>query len=168
MKIIFLDIDGVHNHRDWYKQVKKYMKDNNLTDDDFFHFDPECVERTNRITDKTGAKIVVSSTWRKGKTLEQLQELFKKVGFTGDVIGKTPVLNYRNHIDLVPRGCEIHHWINNNKGILGTNLLNWKDYVIIDDDGDMLYWQRKNFFQTDGSGGGLTENMTYKIINFLK
>lgn len=167
MKIIFLDIDGVLNHQMFFKnRIKSTIR----KDYDKSMFDPECVERLNEITGKTGAVIVLSSTWRKSRTIEELKALFKKVGITGKLIDKTPVLNSYNQKTKTypPRGCEIHEWINSNKDILGTNILNWKSYVIIDDDSDMLYWQRKNFFQTDGSGGGLTANLTYKIINFLK
>ena len=162
MKIIFLDIDGVLNYMSHFKSVKGKGEDKT------YFFCKECVSRLNKITDKTGAKIVLSSTWRKGKTLEQLKDLFELVGITGELIGKTPTLYFENWSQSVPRGCEILHWIQENKGILGTNLLNWKDYVILDDESDMLYWQRKNLFQTDSSGIGLTDNMTYKIINFLK
>lgn len=163
MKIIFLDIDGVLNCQSWYKQAQQFKGEANK-----FHFAPYLVENLNRITDETGAKIVLSSTWRKGKTLEQLRDLFEEVGITGELIDKTTVLHFSNWKRNVPRGCEILHWIEENKGILGTNILNWKDYVIIDDDSGMMFWHRKNFFRTDNSGGGLTNNLTYQIINFLK
>ena len=161
MKIIFLDIDGVLNTRNTLKRDSKM---------EYPHcfFAKELVSNLNKITDKTGAKIVLSSSWRIGKTVEQLQDLFEQVGITGELIDKTPKLRFENSSCTVPRGDEIRHWVQHNKGILGTNILNWKDYVIIDDESDMLYWQRKNFFQTDQSGGGLTDNLTYRIINFLK
>ena len=162
MKLIFLDIDGVLNCQSWYKKAKAESKTKNN-----FDFDPGLVKNLNSITDKTGAKIVLSSTWRKGKTLDQLDDLFKEVGITGELIGKTPVLRFTNSDMSVPRGCEIQSWIRENKGMIGANVLKWKDYVIIDDDSDMLYWHRKNFFNTDHSGGGLTDNITYRIINFL-
>ena len=165
LKVIFLDVDGVLNHQQWFKSAESVQKNPEFRDDRYF--DPVCVGHLNEITDKTGAKIVVSSSWRIGRSVEDLQKLFHSVGITGEVIDKTPHLFFQNSTASVPRGCEILEWINNNKGILGTNLLNWKDYVIIDDDTDMLYWHRKNFFNTDGSGMGLTSNLTYQIINFL-
>ncbi len=67
MKIIFLDIDGVLNHMYWLKKMKGVEGDKKF-------FDPDCVRRLNTITDKTGAKIVLSSSWRIGKTKEQLKE----------------------------------------------------------------------------------------------
>ena len=75
MRIIFLDIDGVLNSELWYKEVK-YA---NLEEK---HFSPALVENLNTITDQTGAKIVVSSSWRKNKTLEQLKNLFDKLTYS--------------------------------------------------------------------------------------
>lgn len=161
MKVIFLDIDGVLNHQAWYKNAKGIKGE-------LKHFDPECVKRLNKITDSTDSKIVLSSTWRKGKTINDIYSLFEKVGITGELIGLTPVINFSNWNHSMFRGCEIQCWMEASKGKLGKKLQSWNSYVIIDDDSDMLYWQRKNFFQTDPSGGGLTVNLTYKIINFLK
>lgn len=56
MKIIFLDIDGVLNSKDWFeknKDIKGYREIN-----------PKKVEFLKEIVDKTNAKIVLSSTWR--------------------------------------------------------------------------------------------------------
>ena len=162
MKIIFLDIDGVLNSDLHYQQVDRNLPYEKKS------FNIQLVNNLNSITDKTGAKIVLSSTWRKNRSLDDLKELFKRVGITGELIDKTPVLEFDPVVDMsVPRGCEIQLWINENKNLLSTNILNWKDYVIIDDDSDMLYWHRKNFFQTDRTVG-LSPILTYKIINFLK
>ena len=38
-----------------------------------------------------GADVVVSSTWRYGKTVSELQEMLEAEGFIGRVIDKTPV-----------------------------------------------------------------------------
>lgn len=171
MKIIFLDIDGVLNYQSFLKKSLAGDKSTSKLDYDKKYFAPECIERLNKICKTTGAKVVISSSWRIGRTTNYLTDLFKSVGFTGEIIDKTIRLNYQNHLDTVPRGCEIQHWIRTNKGILGKNYLSWcsgSNYVIIDDEGDMLYWQRKHFFQTDGTGLGLTENISYRIINFLK
>ena len=126
-------------------------------------FNPRCVELLNDLTDKTEAKIVVSSTWRLGKTVEQLQDLFSEVGVTGEVIDKTPRLLFTGVEDYsysVPRGCEIKAWLKTNKGILNVKLSKVK-YVIYDDDGDMLWWQRKNFLQVDPYSG-LTPSLIHQ------
>lgn len=159
MKIIFLDIDGVLNCNDTYTNAE-------FREYPYNHFDPKLVGNLNNITQATGANIVISSSWRINRTFRELREILVKAGVTGKIIGQTERLHFSNWSHSVPRGCEILHWMETNKGILG-NLLQWRDYVILDDDIDMLYWHRANFFQTDPSGGGLTDNLVYRIINFL-
>jgi hypothetical protein len=159
MKVIFLDIDGVLNCNDTYTNAE-------FREYPYNHFDDKLVGNLNKITTKTGASIVVSSSWRINRTFDELREILVKAGVSGKIIAQTERLYFGNSSMSVPRGCEIQLWLQTNKGLLG-DLLNWRDYVILDDDSDMLYWHRANFFQTDASGGGLTDNLTYRIINFL-
>lgn len=141
MKIIFLDVDGVLNNAD--------DSDHHIHKGGCYFYSPKCVERLNKITDATGAKIVVSSTWRLGKTVNELQLQFKEMCITGEVIDKTCQLN---HLDGY-RGNEILKWIKDNEVLLGHYYYNFKSYVIIDDDTDMLLWQKDNFVNTDGYKG---------------
>jgi len=166
IKIVFLDIDGVLNSQTFY--VKRHENNPNkqsLTDED--EFDPAAVKNLNEITDKTGAKIVVSSSWRKSRTLEQLRDLFKRVGIAGEVIGKTPHLSFHHstYSNSVPRGCEIKAWLEMNKDLLGCKIENLR-YMILDDDSDMLYWQREAFHWCDNFTG-LTPNIAYKAVRYL-
>ena len=159
MKVIFLDIDGVLNCNDTYtiKHDVEYP---------YNHFDPKLVVNLNKITESTGANIVISSSWRINRTFRELREILVKAGVTGKIIGQTERLHFSNWSHSVPRGCEILHWMETNKEKLG-DLVSFRDYVILDDDSDMLYLHKNNFFQTDPSGGGLTDNLVYRIINFL-
>lgn len=73
MKIVFLDIDGVIN--------------------DFGGgptFDKAMVGRLNEITDASGAKIVIHSSWRYAYSLEQLQKRLAGAGVTGEIIDVAP------------------------------------------------------------------------------
>lgn len=157
LKVIFLDIDGVLNCHNWYETSKT------LLENPYCHFSPDLVDNLNRITKDTGAKIVITSTWRKNRTLEDLRKLFVEVGIEGEVIDKTIELRFSNWAHSVPRGCEIDYWIDSRSDL---NHL-WRKFAIIDDDSDMLYWHKENLFITDHSGGGLTDNIAYRIINFL-
>lgn len=159
--IFFLDIDGVFNYEGFYGS--EYHK--NTTDRELRQFCPLKVELFNQLTDKTNGKIVVSSSWRKTRTLEQLQGLFKRVGFKAKVIGKTPTLQFHpdcNYHYSVPRGCEIKAWLEGHKSLLGDKLSE-ANYVIIDDDSDMLYWQRDKFIHVDRAHGLLPSDCE-KII----
>ena len=170
MKIIFLDIDGVLNHQLWFENWLNYKKENNITErDERRWFDPRCIDLLNSITDETDAKIVVSSSWRRGKSIKDLQNLLKSVGVTGDVISKTPRLTFEGLEDYtysVPRGCEIKAWLETNKDILSVKMSKVK-YVILDDDSDMLYWQRENYIWVDRYCG-LTSEIAKKAKILLK
>ena len=151
MKIIFLDIDGVLN---------------NDTDDIIYldnggFYSPNLVLKLNKILSETGAKIVLSSTWRLGLSLQQAQDLLVSIGVSGEVIGITDSIwdNY------VFRGNEIFKWIKDNENLVGK-YYEYEDYVILDDDSDMLYWQRNNFVQTHGLKG-LTDSNVMECIAIL-
>ena len=98
-------------------------------------------------------------------TFEELQKNLKFAGITGNVIGITPKLKYVDDSYSVPRGCEIKAWMERNKGILGVKMTEVK-YAILDDDTDMLYWQRNSFFCTKGRSG-LTKAIANKVIKHL-
>jgi hypothetical protein len=75
-RVIFLDIDGV------LAPITRW--------DRYGDLDPACIHVLNDIVARGGADLVISSTWRYGKTAAQLQETLHAEGFTGSVIGTTP------------------------------------------------------------------------------
>lgn len=173
--LIFLDIDGVFNcqlfykstqHKD-YKEAKKALR-KSLKSKEIERLDyyasQICKERIKWFSElcaEINAEIIVSSTWRMGKTVEQLQEIFNYCGGTFKVISKTEHLGYE-------RGIEISKWLKDNIKIEthGVNYYDFTRYAIIDDDSDMLLNQRFNFFQTDNYSG-LTPTTCYKIKRFI-
>jgi hypothetical protein len=161
--IIFLDLDGVLNYENYWVNRKKIPLREEWHEE---YFCPVAVKRLNKITDATKARIVFSSSHRfHFETFVELVEGFKLAGITGKLIGITPKLRFTDNKYSVPRGCEIKSWIEENKGILGDKVSNFK-YAILDDDSDMLYWQRNNFFCTKGKGG-LTESIANRVIKHL-
>lgn len=163
MKVIFLDIDGVLNavdymvslHHNFRSKVDKgltsYPIPNDVVRDEYGqYFDPRCVNYLESIVNFTGAKIVVSSTWRKDG-LQRMKNLWQYRELPGEIIDITPIL-YR------PRGEEIAAWLEENDHV--TN------YCIIDDDSDMLISQHLNFVQTNGEFG-LTFKDTERIVEIL-
>ncbi len=147
MKIIFLDIDGVLN----------YSK---LSADDVIRtpsgtLSKRAISLLNKLTDDSGAKIVISSTWRLDPSNSAKQSLIL-AGVTGDIISTTP-----NGCSMCIRGNEIRQWLVGNRAIINCYASDFKDYVILDDDSDMLYWQRNNFVLVDSSVG-LTQNIIYR------
>lgn len=162
-KIIFLDIDGVLatseflHQGQWALATKKQLL-------------------FKRILDQTNAEIVLSSSWRK-HNLEETKQHMEKHGFmfNDKLIGVT-IRAYQwiekgVHLSI-PRGVEIKQWIDTH--IHSDNGINYQrkklgidyQYVIIDDDCDMLLEHQDNFVRTD-SEKGLTEKDVEKAIEIL-
>jgi hypothetical protein len=171
MKLIFLDIDGVMNNELFYTTKHQHIRHKEAKEDapeGSWDIDERCVILLNHIINKTKAKVVISSSWRSSYSIEEFQTIFEYLGFRGEIISKTPHLVFRSSVEYnysVPRGCEIKAWLELNKNILGDKMSKTK-YVILDDDSDMLYWQRNNYFLVDGYTG-LTPNLAYRVIKYL-
>jgi hypothetical protein len=154
--IVFLDVDGVLNSHQWFESLENAK----ATDRIERHIDPAAVVRLERIFQATGASVVISSAWRHGQLYDILIEGLKRHGFTGPVIGKTIISQCSDCV----RGNLIDRWLKDNM----ANHWSFRQYVILDDDADMLYWQKGNFVKTDSSTGGLTDELTDKAIAILK
>lgn len=160
-KYLFLDIDGVLNHEEWYAKIIVGKMPPELSWP-VCDFDPECVARVNKILKETGAVLVISSTWR---IAEELPEIFERVGLPKEYKVTPKLLGQ-------PRGLEIRHFLDNEGVPLGGGT-----YAIIDDDNDMLPLQKEHFFQTasceyddpytENGGTGLTEKLADNIIKHL-
>jgi hypothetical protein len=155
-KIIFLDIDGVLNCEDAYKSGEcKYVEftSENGGKNHYQGFCRRSKDLLNRLIDETGAEIIISSTWRRSG-IEFMKKVWELEGMSGEIIGLTTSL--RNSEISIPRGLEIDHFLKND---LGFYHINWDqgmqmdrmeksgigNYIIIDDDSDMLYGQRNHF-----------------------
>lgn len=100
---------------------------------------------------------VISSTWRKGSSVEILTQILAMHDFKGEIVGLTP-----RGCGCCVRGNEIHQWIKDNEEFMDSE----NSYVIFDDDSDMLWWQRNNFLHIDAYAG-ITPNIIYKAIRIL-
>lgn len=166
-KIICLDIDGVlnpvHYHQALYKLWKSSFEE--IKSQDMFGqlFLQHNCDALKHIVDSTGAKIVISSTWRMSG-LSEMQGMWKHRGLAGEVIDVTPTeqdvvkSGKAEFYDSVCRGTEIALWmeVNNFKG----------NYVIIDDTEDMLKHQEPFFVVTNGYCGLLMKDAE-KAIEIL-
>lgn len=172
--VIFLDIDGVLNcdlhykssqfkdYKEAKKSLRKSVKAEKISRLEFYK-SQICVERIrllNELCSETDTVVVISSTWRLGKTIDELQEILNYCGATFRIIGKTDHLGYE-------RGIEISKWLKDNcDNYFNTPYYDFYNYAIIDDDSDMLLNQQSHFFQTDGYCG-LTHNTCYRIKRFF-
>ncbi len=170
MKVIFLDIDGVLNSEIFYREreIKRNAEGKRESEDrEDYHLeqiDARPIQFLNSLIEETGAKVVISSTWRMGNTMPYLQNLLDKKGFKGEIIAFTPILKYEGAL----RGNEIYLWIQQNAEMLcGSRIgADFKEYVIFDDDSDMLWWQRNNYIKVDAYCG-LTPNQCYQAKYIL-
>ncbi len=159
-KIILLDIDGVLN-------VRRQKRDRFGS---LFH--SHFVKNLKHIIDKTGAKIVISSSWR-FNGLAEMKEMWQYRKLPGNVIDITPfTAEYLGDKDALfgercERGCEINEWLKNNPV---------QSYVILDDDNDMLPSQQPNFVRCSNNfdhkgcvdmGLGLTLKCAERAIKIL-
>ncbi len=75
-RVIFLDIDGV------VAPIQGYLA--------YGELDPGCVGVLNTIVERSGADVVISSSWRFSITVAEFQQMLEAAGFVGRVIGATP------------------------------------------------------------------------------
>ena len=177
MKIIFLDIDGVLNGYNrftgfCYKvfsklHLLKFVKRHY----DLFGIRTHKVKILSKIVKKTGAKVVISSSWRNGwfqpyekkdERQKELQDKLEKFNIT--VIGITPCLKSGE------RGLEIKQWLEKYNDIVDS-------FVILDDEKfDIEKYYQKELVLTSKTGyikGAWYENTGLKrkhikeVINIL-
>ena len=151
MKIIFLDIDGVLNTEKYimerFNQHLSIHDENNVS-----LFDPEMIEKLNKIINETGAKIVISSCWRILYTLEELRNIWIEREILGEIIDRTPITS-------MIRGKEVEYWLNK----YGDKV---DSYVILDDDTDFLSSQFRNLVVTSWKDG-MSDEHVKKAISIL-
>jgi hypothetical protein len=163
--LIFLDIDGVLNSQLYLvsTRAERIGKSERSINDDL---DPQAVTRLNDLCASTGAKVVITSTWRLNRAVDELQSILESRGFTGEAIDKTEDLRRGEAADCILRGNEILHWIKGHPELCGAPYWDYKRYVILDDDSDFLYWQRDNLIITDPYCG-LTPRDVFKARRVL-
>jgi hypothetical protein len=134
MKIIFLDIDGVLNCR-------KTPNPRKLP----YVVDPKLLRRFKRLLERTGAKVVLSSTWRYDPA-----GLFSARHWGIPFIDVTPDMPKR------PRCSEILAWLKAHPKV--------KRYAVIDDEDDEL--DELPLFQPSAATG-LTQKIATGVAHYL-
>ena len=150
MKVIFLDFDGVITiPPKWYINADK-------------------IKYIKQIVDTTGAKIVVSSSWRRENVKETINDMIGKTKrcpknkmlywLIDNIYDVTSWFSDKKY-NRIGRGGEIQTWLDKHPEV--------DNYVIIDDDGDMLDSQLYHFVQTNYEDGitELETNWAIKILN---
>lgn len=121
MKILFLDIDGVLNYHDFLVRAHEARRTSAKRDQKIVTIHdaetwegmlaPECVARLEKLVQVTDASVVISSSWRHANPWAKIHKFLRKKGFTGRVIGATPIDIRRKLSQHVERGDEIEAWL---------------------------------------------------------
>ena len=145
MKVIFLDIDGVLNSDEYLNKIKKLDLQGIERD-----IDVEKVKLLKRAIEETGARVVLSSSWRYTRNARYLKELLADYGIRVD---STPYIQDK-------RGLEIKKWLSENEGV--------EDFLILDDeifdsfDEELM---KKLVKISNGNGRGLGEGLLPKDVD---
>ncbi len=128
MKVIFLDIDGVLN-------CKATRNPRDLP----YVVDPKLLRRFKRLLDRTGAKVVLSSTWR-----------YDPAGLFRARRAGIPFMDVTPDMPRRPRRDEVLTWLKRHPRVTR--------YAILDDEDDEL--DELPLFQPSAATG-----LTQKIVN---
>lgn len=166
MKVIFLDVDGVLNSMAYFEELKKSGKilhsDEGYNDISEFH-----LQMLAKIVEKTGAKVVLCSTWRvlqepdKPELYTMYKYLEEELGrYKIEIVDSTP-------IERMNRPKEIKTWLEKNP---------IESFVILDDDFSPKHYQefgleehlvQTRYFCWKVSEGGLQQEHVDKAIKIL-
>ena len=150
MKVVFLDFDGVLNSTGYTRTIDP-DKFGGLSIEWWAEgLDPEAVARLNTLLERTGAKVVISSSWRINSPLTALQVLLRMRGFEGTSISKTELLSGAERCE------EIQEWLDRHPEVTS--------YVILDDNTDAEI--EGHFIHTD-MRVGLTDADVEEAIEIL-
>jgi len=127
-KLVFLDFDGILNCDLSVCQLGSRYK-----------FWPASIKALNELLAESGARVVISSTWREHWTLSENAASLERAGLSpGRVVGKTSVSDGE-------RGLEIDSW-------LKSVPYSVESFVILDDKEDMAM-HRERLVQVDSKIG---------------
>jgi len=141
-KVLFLDIDGVCNSKHTIERSHRGV----------IGIDPYMAFLVGKIQLDTGCEVVLSSSWRHMK--EGREEIEKAV---------VPIIDITPSCCQGIRGVEIYTWIQKNFTYEEQKELR---YAILDDESDMLLWQKDKFFQTSWETG-LTPKIADAVTKHL-
>lgn len=172
-KLIFLDVDGVLNcDATFAREPSEHTKNlpKNCPEEERLFarmkdmLEPEMVERFNSLVERSGAEVVVSSSWRLHfESFERLRFFFEAIGgiVPGKIIAMTPRVYPGMRFSESPlRGKQIQAYLDENHN--GEDDLR----IVILDDNDEMAHLRPRFVRTN-ERFGLTETDVQEALKIL-
>ncbi|MES2155389.1 MAG: HAD domain-containing protein [bacterium] len=161
IRILFLDFDGVLNNTAWFEaRHAEWVHDGKLPKLDTPYnerddLDPENLASLKDLLERVpGLQVVVSSSWRKGRSVPQLRELLSKSVWTSRVIGVTPSLESRLRFE------EIRAWIENAPFKVNR-------FLALDDDTHDMHQLGDDFLHVDRRRGLTSAHVEKAVRHFL-
>jgi hypothetical protein len=102
-RLLFLDIDGVLNSVQYLAEATggEGVVIVNGELDATAHIDPTRVVRLNRIVERSGARVILSSSWRRSFGLEKTQRSLRSKGFLHELADETVrLIGHERHVEI--------------------------------------------------------------------
>ncbi len=144
MKVIFLDIDGVLNSDEYFDKIDGLNIEGIESE-----IDVNKIKLLKKAVEETGAKVVLSSSWRYTRNAQYLKKLLLEHGI---LVDSTPYMENE-------RGKEIKGWLEEHKDT--------EDFVILDDEIFDSYDEelmKKLVKVSNGNGRGFGEGLQQKDV----
>lgn len=149
MRILFLDVDGVLNSRDFLRQSRdRACGANSHIERSLSQLDPTAVRLVSDFVDAQDLRVVISSSWRRLHTLTELNGLLTAAGWEAALPIDVTFELMSGH-----RGDEIALWLSEHSEV--TN------HVILDDDADFL--ESQHLVRTSMETGATHEHIDLAI-----
>lgn len=143
MRVVFLDFDGVLN-----RETDAIDEEAELWTAAWLESD--LVERLARLVASTGAKVVVSSSWRQRRSLAELADMLAERGYPGGVHDVTARLPRSDEGEQHVRAAEIAAWLTAHPEVAS--------WIILDDERDLGPLAHRHVW-TDPSVGLSEQNL---------
>jgi hypothetical protein len=151
MKVLFLDVDGVLLTRASAMYFAWLQRNGPDPTKGWRLWCPIATNNLRRLlADEPDLMVVLSSSWRTGRTLEECKDLFRENDLDPDrMIGRTGAARDK-------RGHEIQAWLDHHPEVTR--------FVIVDDDSDMEHLEAFHVKTDFAVGLTLLHNETIKMI----
>lgn len=119
MKVVFLDIDGVIATAGNSGSLRRGPES----------LDSNCVNQLNLLVKNAKCGVVISSSWRRIMSIQEIENIFREAGYSEIPFSSTPKVNKPD----MCRGDEIQEWLDYYQDFEKEPI----QFVILDDNSDM-------------------------------
>lgn len=159
MRVVFLDVDGVLNSDRYFEE---FPWPEGASWWSAAAIDPCAVARVNTIVSRADARVVLSSSWRKRASRDELCALLRSRGLERSLLSLTPSLYRTPDGARLTRGDEVLSWLATSLAA-GTTV---DAYVILEDEEELGELEAR-CVRTD-SRVGLTDADVERALTMLQ